>query len=439
MLKRHVIIILILAYTTTLSASITVIPSPLSLAQALAIASQQAFDIEIAELAVLSAQGDKRVSHGVTNPTWSYSKIKLKHYDPSIPASEGWAWSVSDTSLFDAIVGKRWLRQDVAEAALSAAEASRDDTRRTVLFAVKQAYIQTMLAKAALQLQKETLKTYESTLDLAQRRYTAGAITEIDLVRFDTVKMEAEQGVDQAQQQLVQIKAQLAFLMGYRGDEGKADLLDFDIAEQLESQLSHTIPPTSELLKLAMATRPDLRVTKQNKEKSKAALMLAKRQRIPDITLNYQYTEVGQYVGATTPPTMQLGISAAIPIFYQQQGEIFHASHDTEAAQIAVEKSISQVENDVKQSVAAVNSARQLVTRMDHGLLEKAKTARDLIKVTYEKGASSLLDFLDAQRTFIATRLEYLTDLQSYRIAIAQLELATNSTIEGLNHEKSYN
>ena len=42
----------------------------------------------------------------------------------------------------------------------------------------------------------------------------------------------------------------------------------------------------------------------------------------------------------------------------------------------------------------------------------------------YRKGAASLLEFLDAERTYIATNLEYLTDLTQYWTALFQLEQA---------------
>jgi cobalt-zinc-cadmium efflux system outer membrane protein len=242
--------------------------------------------------------------------------------------------------------------------------------------------------------------------------------------------------VDSARQQLVQTKAQLAFLIGCRGDLDLARLAGYELAEDLETQAAPPLPPPRDLLERAMAARPDLRAAKANKEKADANVDLARRQRIPDIAINYQYTEVGQYAGAATPPTMQLGIAAAIPVFYQQQGEILRAAHDDEAAGVAVEKAASQVANDVAQASAGVEAARQLVVRMEGGLLARAQKARDLLKITYEKGAASLLDYLDAERTFIATRLEYLTDLQNYRIAVAQLEQAADVDLSSMERTK---
>jgi cobalt-zinc-cadmium efflux system outer membrane protein len=61
---------------------------------------------------------------------------------------------------------------------------------------------------------------------------------------------------------------------------------------------------------------------------------------------------------------------------------------------------------------------------MEDRLLERAKRARDLVSFQYQKGAASLLEFLDAQRTYIATNIEYLQDLTAYWTAVYKLEQA---------------
>ena len=48
----------------------------------------------------------------------------------------------------------------------------------------------------------------------------------------------------------------------------------------------------------------------------------------------------------------------------------------------------------------------------------------DLAQLMYQKGAASLIDFLDAQRSYVATELEYHQNLASYWNAVYQLEQA---------------
>ncbi|HTA20483.1 MAG TPA: TolC family protein, partial [Polyangia bacterium] len=69
------------------------------------------------------------------------------------------------------------------------------------------------------------------------------------------------------------------------------------------------------------------------------------------------------------------------------------------------------------------------VRRMEDRLLDRAKRSRDLVELQYRKGAASLLEFLDARRTYIATNLEYLQDLTGWWNAYFQLQAATASEL----------
>ena len=61
---------------------------------------------------------------------------------------------------------------------------------------------------------------------------------------------------------------------------------------------------------------------------------------------------------------------------------------------------------------------------MRGGLLERAERARDLTRIQYEKGATRLLELLDAQRAFAQVRAEYLQDLHDLWISLFKLEAA---------------
>ena len=86
--------------------------------------------------------------------------------------------------------------------------------------------------------------------------------------------------------------------------------------------------------------------------------------------------------------------------------------------------------SDVETAWAQLQAARNLVRRMQETLLERAQKARDLVQVQYEKGAASLLDLLNAQRTYTAARGEYAQDLANYWIAVSFLEEATATELK---------
>jgi cobalt-zinc-cadmium efflux system outer membrane protein len=137
----------------------------------------------------------------------------------------------------------------------------------------------------------------------------------------------------------------------------------------------------------------------------------------------------GTFSSNTTPPTLVVGISGNLPVFYQQQGEINKAQADFRTQELTRAKTEAQVVSDVETAWTNFLSTKKLVERMENRLLDRAKRARDLVEIQFRKGAASLLEYLDAQRTYIATNQEYLQDLTNYWTAVYQLEQAVGTDL----------
>jgi cobalt-zinc-cadmium efflux system outer membrane protein len=425
------------------------LPQQLSLDQSIQILKTRSLDLLIAEAAVKNAEGDVDVAGAVPNPALSlyYGRV-LPPYDPHAagfvvtgpgptpgsvqgsnqvlcPGCSASAYTIGLTdqaAIEDSLSGKRDLRLKVAHAALQAARLSRNDALRTIQFQVKSAYATVAQAQRALAFTKENQATNIKTLQLFQIRLKSGAINEGDLARIETQKLEADQAVDQAMVVLRQARVALAFLLGVRGPtpEFTVDdkILDYAVPPQLaNAQLDG-------LLRTAFEHRPDLLALGYQRASAEAAITLAKRQVFPDITVSAQYTQIGVSQTAIQPPTVTFGLSAPIPIFYQQQGEIrkAEASYDTQSLQQA--KATALVVSDVSSAMAGYESSRALVERMEKQLRPSADRAFSITRLQYDKGAATLMDFLDAQRTYIATNEEYLLDLSNYWTAVFQVEQA---------------
>jgi cobalt-zinc-cadmium efflux system outer membrane protein len=406
------------------------LPAQLSLDEALGIFRQRGFDLLIAEAAVQSAEADTHVAGAVPNPIANLGYGRVLNYDASCDgcSANQWTAGVSDNSaIVDSLSGKRSLRLDVAHAALSAAKMARVDAQRVLEFQIKQAYVQIALAQHALDFAKEVQDSNVKTLDLNKRRYTAGAINEGDLARVETAKLEADQAVDNATLNVRQARVALAFLLGVRGRVPdfavQQDVLNYRVPGVLQSATPDG------LIKEAFDVRPDLKQLGFQRDRAQAAIALAKRQRFPELALNLQYTQTGTGGTAIQPPTVGIGISGPLPLFYQQQGEIRRAEADYNTQSLQQAKVSAQVVNDVEAAYASFSQSRRLVERMESTLLERARTARDITKRQFDGGTATLIDFLDAQRIFIATNLEYLQDLTTYWTAVYSLEQAVGTEL----------
>ncbi len=409
----------------------TDLPATLTLAQALNVFRTRGLELLIAQANVKSAEGQVGIASAVPNPVVNGAWGRALNYDPGNCqecSNDYWAVGISDSAAIeDTLSGKRDLRLKVARNALAAAKMSRADAERTIAFQVKSAYVQVAQAVLGYKFAKEVATTNARTLDLFQTRFHSGAINEGDVARIQTQKLEADQALDQATQTLRQARVELAFLIGVRGQ-----VPDFDVDVKV---LDFSEPPgladaTEEsLLRAAFDHRPDLVAAGYQKASAQAQIALTKRQRFPDVSLAINYSQLGtgatQNGGALSPPTITFGISAPLPLFYQLQGEERQAEAQYDLNSLGQAKTTAQVVSDVTGGYAGYVTSRRLVTRMEAGgLLNSAKTARDITRLQYEKGGASLTDFLDAQRTYIATNVEYLGDLANYWVAVFQLEQA---------------
>jgi cobalt-zinc-cadmium efflux system outer membrane protein len=304
---------------------------------------------------------------------------------------------------------------------------NRLDAERNLTFQVKSAYLQVILAMDALDFEREVQKSNMSTLELNQRRYDKGAINEGDLARVRTAKLESDQGVDTAKQTLRQARVALAFLLGARGNVPDYDVDREVLKYRVPSALATTSPDA--LVKTAVEKRPDLRALGYQRESAQAQIKLAKRLVFPDIALSVNYNQTGTSSTSIQPPTLTFGVSAPIPILYQQQGEIRQAEANYNTQTFTQAQTTAQVVSDVEAAYAAFAGSKVLVERMEGAELASAQTARDITKRQFDGGTATLMDFLDAQRTYIATHIEYLQDLTAYWTAVFQLEQAVGTEL----------
>lgn len=401
------------------------LPSLLTLEKAREIFRQRGFDLLVADANVLSAQGDLAIAGALQNPGVSLSAGK--NFDCA--ASQdckvvSYSIGLSDSNLISNFLsGKHGLRKDFAKAALEAARRSRDDARRTLEFTLKQTFYQALLTSAQRDVARENRDSFLRTRQLNEKRFELGAMNEADLATIQVAHLEAEQALATTEQNVRAAKVAVAFLLGFR-----KLVPDFTLDQkELEFALPGPVATATResLLEGALERRPDLAAFDQQVSRAAAGLRLARRNVIPDVGLGFTYSANGAGDSNISPPNGSINLSFAAPLLYFQSGEIRKAEADLITQQVLRLKSQAQVVSDVETAWAQLQASHDLVQRMQTTLLERARKARDLVQVQYEKGAASLLDLLNAQRTYTAARGEYAQDLANYWIAVSLLEEAT--------------
>jgi cobalt-zinc-cadmium efflux system outer membrane protein len=421
------------------------LPDPLSLDEAVATFKKRGLDLLIADANVRNAEGVVKAAGASPNPTLSISGGNALSYSKTSESAANclangavctpWVFSVgiSDSAaLFDYLTGAKGARVRVALNNLAASKLTRADTERNLIFALKSAYANVVSSALSVKLAKEIADSNVVTLKKFRARYKLGLINEGDLRRIETQKLESDQAYDTAVAQLRQARVGLAFLLGVRGavPDFKVDerALDFRVPPKLD----HT--SEKQLASLAFERRPDLLALSYQIDAASAQIDLIRRQKIPQVALgvSYSWGGFGGYStnGPVGPQSLTFSLSVPLPAFYQLDGEMRQAKASYDAAALTRAKVSAQVINDISTGLAAFVGARKLVERMEGpirdegGLLESAIGALNSTALQYDKGLANLTDYLDALRSYIATKNEYIGDLNNYWTAVYQVEQA---------------
>jgi cobalt-zinc-cadmium efflux system outer membrane protein len=327
------------------------------------------------------------------------------------------------------IGGKRSARMRSASLATSVSESDAADTRRTLTLALRQAFIAALQARSDLDFARENLANYQRTVDINRQMLQQGEIARADFLRIQLQTLEFQTDLDEATLELKTAKATL------RGLLGPANLpTEFEVEGDLKAQPFDK--PFAELEKLALQNRPDLRSAETGRQKAAADIRLAQANRWPDPTIGASFLHTGNefpgpewfepfYPKGASSNAMGIGAaSIQLPIFNRNQGEIARARSEEVRAGLLEDAVKNQAVVDVETAYAAFVSARERLRMYEGTYLSYAKESLDIEEFSFHKGGASVLDFLDAQRTYRATQLAYRQQLAAYLNALAQLQTA---------------
>jgi cobalt-zinc-cadmium efflux system outer membrane protein len=405
------------------------VQAPLTLDEVLTIFRSQGFDLLMAEAEVLGSKGDARAAGAWANPLVAASVSHAgRPYRASLCqggqcSNTGFTFNVTDQAgIVDVLSGKHHLRARAAQLATDAAQHTLSDAQRQLEAAVKMQFLAVALDQAEVDFCAQATRSYQEGLALFADRYQAGDISEADLTRVEVDALAAEQRQDRARASLEDDRAALALLMGYRDEVPTLTVAAPEVSEGPAAQLIAL--PETRYVAIAESHRPDLLALGRLRDSAQAALRLAERSRLPDATLNFNYQQFGVGQNAIQPRTFTGGLTLALPVLYQQQGEILRAQANARIAALRLDKTRALVRADVHRAYTALRFAYARSERSKNQLMTRAAKALELVRLQYTKGAASLLDLLDAQRTFSQVNLEHLATLGDFWGALIGLEQA---------------
>ncbi len=221
---------------------------------------------------------------------------------------------------------------------------------------------------------------------------------------------------DVAQAQLSKVQG-LSVLRNLLGSESVP--VNYGIAGQFEYQAVKA--DLEDLQMRALQMRPDLRAAQQGITAANSQYLLAKAEAKQDLTVQANYTHVNGINGASFYTSIPLAI------FNRNQGEIARTRFAITQSQESEKAAGGQVVTDVHDAYYNLRTNDQIVQLYLSGYLAEAQADRDIAEYSYQRGAASLLDFLDAERSYRATQMAYRQVLAAYLTALEQLRAAVGT------------
>jgi cobalt-zinc-cadmium efflux system outer membrane protein len=317
---------------------------------------------------------------------------------------------------------KRELRLDSAQKATGIATSGQADLERNLVFNLRMAFVETLQEKAILELARENLLYYDHVLDVNRDRFKAGAISQVDLDRLDLQRVQYESDLQMAEESLETAKIALLMLLNDRTPVDQFDVTGpFDFSTQ--------ISPLDEIRQTALDTRPDLKAALQSVDKAKTDHRLAVANGSTDPTFSAWYTYNPSFNNPNDHQTLGASVSIPLRIFDRNQGEKLRTQLDIDRNLKLMEATRAQVFSDVDSAYATVTSTVTLLQPYKDKYLQQAARVRDTIAFSYQHGAASLLDFLNAQAEYRSVQVNYLNLVASYLNAASQLNLAVGREV----------
>jgi len=389
----------------------------ISLDDAIRLALQHNHALQAMRTTILQNQAQEITANLRPNPVLSWDAQFLPIFEPDTFTSD---W-IDNQAQFDLgisyllEIGKK--RQHRLQAAKDATEQTRwivTDNERQLTFNVAQQFIAALLAQSTLEFAEQDLKSFQQTVDISEARRKAGDMSEGDLLKIKLQLLQFQTDVTSARLAKIQALAALRQLLGF---ESVPDV--YDVAGDLDYQAVHG--GLDEFKAMALRSRPDLMAARQGIVAAQSSEKLAEANAKRDLGTQFNYSHI------SSTNTGAFFFNIQLPIFDRNQGEIARTRYVITQSQQLAEEASQQVLTDVVDAYYALRTNDDIIQLYRGGYVDQAKQSRDISEYAYRRGAASLLDYLDSERSYRANQLAYRQALAGYMLAVEQMRQAVGT------------
>lgn len=422
--SRHWSLAVILAAIFGISQAHAIAPTSddvsLTESEALALFYQRNLDLIAAHYQIAQSQAQEIIASAIPNPVFSLNVLELDGSGHLGNDGAGPGVGIGVTQLLET-AGKRHLRQASSALGTQSAEEDLRDATRTLTAAVRRAYYALVLAQKNAEVAQDAVNQYTRIVSVNELRLKHGDIAQSDLWRLKVEAFKAEADRITVTAARDKARADLASLLRWpSGAMHFVARMAWPVAHEAVMEDADT------LISQALDKRPDLAAARKRTEQATQEFKLAKHSAVPDITIGAGFVHD---INNLNQDTANLSISVPLPLFYHNQGEIQKSSISLTTAELQVQQLEQSIRKEVINDRTAWQGAEAIARGFETDALKQVQAIRVGAEQSYLKGASTILDFLDAQRNYREVMQEYQTTL--FNRTVAGIDLQTALGLEG--------
>lgn len=317
--------------------------------------------------------------------------------------------------------GKRGAAIKLARSESELSEALLADFLRNLRAEATVAYLEVQKQKQMCEVKKNS---YMNLCNLAKSDsiwFASGKIMEVEAIQSSLEAGIMRNEVLQSEAELKNACLSLAIMMGTVAG-------DTLYMPQGELEPVARLFVLDELIANAIDNRSDLAAALKNAEVARRAVIVARRDKLPDIDLSLSISHNNRVYNEEAPAPNFNGVTAGIafPLKFSalNKGAVHAAKFRARQAETQYAQARLQVQTEVIQAYQQFQSLSEQLRHYNNGMLKQAKDVLDGKIYSYHRGEVPLLEYLNAQRTYDDVQAQYIETLYNYNVSLVELEKA---------------
>ena len=314
------------------------------------------------------------------------------------------------------LFGQLRRADEAGRAGLLASQAARDTVRLTVAALVAQAWFGLRALDEQMAATRAVLKSREDSARLVRLRLKAGTVSRLEAEQADILRADAALQLRELQRQRTLLQSQLGLLTG----EAALELPETGLRD---APMPPAPPPG--LPSALLERRPDVQAAEQQLVAASAQIGVARAAMFPSVSLTgalgQESVELSDLLKAPAR-LWSLGVGLSLPLFDggRRAARVDQAGARQREAVAAYQGAVSSAFKDVADALATLRAAADSEADVA-ARATAAGRAQQLAQLRFDAGYSGYLEFLDAQRTATAARLDVVRNRQARLSATVQL------------------